>query len=32
MNTETGRILAKRKHHFLKEFLSEFHKEWNCEI
>lgn len=32
MNTETGKLLAKHRYDFIKDFLTEFYKEWNCEI
>lgn len=29
MNTETGRRLAEDRHAFMKQFLEQFHEEWN---
>lgn len=29
MNTTTGKALAKERHAFLEDFLSQFYKEWN---
>lgn len=32
MNTTTGKTMAHHRHHYMKEFLNEFHSEWNGEI
>lgn len=31
MNTETGKKMAKERHQFMKDFLSQFYKEWEGE-
>jgi uncharacterized protein len=31
MNTETGKKMAKYRHQFMEEFLSQFYKEWEGE-
>lgn len=30
MNTKTGKKMAEKRHNFMKLFLKEFFKEWNC--
>jgi uncharacterized protein len=29
MNTKTGKKIAKKRHHFMEEYLAEFYKEWD---
>ena len=31
MNTETGKQLAKNRHHYMEDFLSQFYAEWEGE-
>jgi uncharacterized protein len=32
MNTNTGKSMAEHRHKYMKQFLNEFHKEWNGEL
>ncbi|MBI4174138.1 MAG: HD domain-containing protein [Candidatus Aenigmarchaeota archaeon] len=31
MNTKTAKIIAKKRHKFIEDYLKEFHKEWKME-
>jgi len=31
MNTQTGKEIAKERHHFMQTFLSQFYAEWEGE-
>ncbi len=31
MNTETAKILAKERHRYMEDFLSQFFSEWDCK-
>ena len=32
MNTETGKKMAQKRHHFMETFLSQFYAEWDGEL
>lgn len=32
MNTKNGKLLAKHRYHYIKSFLLEFYKEWDCKL
>jgi uncharacterized protein len=30
MNTESAKVIAEERHHFVETFIDQFMKEWNC--